>query len=57
MADDPKQVSMEELVVSNMYSIGALVRLLIEKGILDKEEILGKIGEIKTEHQQEREIQ
>ncbi len=56
MADDPKQVSMEELVVSNMYSIEALVRLLIEKGILDKEEIIERIKEVGQEHQQSRKI-
>ena len=38
MENDPNQVSIEELVISNMNSIEAVVRLLIEKGILDKDE-------------------
>ena len=43
-------VSLEELVVSNVYSIEALVELLIEKGLLTQEEILIKIKEIQEKN-------
>ncbi|NOG47888.1 MAG: hypothetical protein HND50_21795 [Calditrichaeota bacterium] len=38
-------VNLEQLVISNMYSIEALVILLIEKGLITQEEILSKIKE------------
>ena len=38
-----EQVKIEELVITNMYSIEAVVQLLIEKGILEKTEILDRI--------------
>jgi len=38
-----EQVKIEELVITNMYSIEAVVQLLIEKGILEKIEILDRI--------------
>ncbi len=56
MADDPKQVSIEELVVSNVYSIEAVVMLLIEKEILTQAEIVDKIKEIKQQHSENRKI-
>ena len=48
------QVSIEELVVSNMYSIEAVVMLLLDKGILTQEEIVDKIKEIKQHHSEKR---
>ena len=38
-----EQVKIEELVITNMYSIEAVVQLLIEKGILEEKEILDRI--------------
>lgn len=56
MDNNPDQVSIEELVVSNMYSIEAVVMLLIDKGILTQEEIVDKIKEIKQHHSRKRKI-
>ncbi len=41
-----EEVKIEELVISNMYSIEAVVQLLVEKGVLDKKEIIDKIQEL-----------
>ena len=54
MANEPGQVSLEELVISNMYSIEAVVMLLLDKGILTQEEIVDKIKEIKKHHSEKR---
>ncbi len=53
MSDDRK-VSIDELVISNMYEQEALVRLLAKKGIIAKEELLTKIREIQLEQADKR---
>ncbi len=49
MAEDNKAtVRVEDLAYSNMLTLNALVELLAEKGILPKQEVLGrtkKLGE------------
>lgn len=41
---DPKEVvSIEELTISNMYEIEALMEVLIDKGIVSKEGVLEEI--------------
>lgn len=41
---DPKEVvSIEELAISNMYEIEALIEVLARKGIVSKEEVLKEI--------------
>jgi hypothetical protein len=50
MEPEREEVSIDDIVISNMYSIEAIVRLLIEKKILTEEEILRKIQEVKSEH-------
>ena len=45
---DPKEViTLEELAISNMYEIGALIELLEKKGIVTKQEILDTIQELR----------
>ncbi len=45
---DPKDlVTLEELAVSNMYEIGALIEVLEKKGIISKPEILEMIQELR----------
>jgi hypothetical protein len=47
---DPKQtVTFEELLISQAVSQDALIRLLIEKGIFTKEEILGMVKVVDRE--------
>jgi len=45
---DPKEVvSIEELAISNMYEIEALIEVLARKGMVNKEEILEEIRKMK----------
>jgi hypothetical protein len=47
---DPKQVvSFEELLMSQVVQQEALTRLLVEKGILTKEELLNMVRVVKSE--------
>jgi len=48
-----EEVKTEELVISNMYSIEAVVQLLIEKGFIDKQEILDRIKSLQKSDQRE----
>lgn len=44
-----EMVSIEELAISNMYVQEALVRLLVQKGIMTTQEIMDQIAAIKAE--------
>ena len=46
--DKRETVSLEELVLSNVYQLEALVLLLDEKGILTVEELIAKIKELRV---------
>lgn len=46
---DPKEaVSLEELVVSNTYTQEALVNLMVKKGLIQKDELLEEIKQLKA---------
>ena len=47
MKNEDKQVSIQELAVSNMISIEALVRVLVKKGAVTQAEILEEIRQVK----------
>jgi hypothetical protein len=52
---DSKQiVTFEELLISQMIEQEALTRLLIEKGIFSKEELLEKVREVDHERKTKR---
>ncbi len=51
--DKRERVSLEELVLSNVYQLEALVLLLDEKGILTVEELVEKIKELQAAKQAE----
>ena len=52
---DPKQtVSFEELLMSQVVQQEALTRLLVEKGILTKEEFLNTIKRVNEEMREKR---
>ena len=40
---EEKQVSIQEIAVSNMISIEAMVRVLVKKGLVSQQEILEEI--------------
>ena len=46
--DRKEVVSIEELVISNMYEIEALIEVLVRKGIVSKEELLEEINKMKA---------
>ncbi len=54
MPNEKKQVSLQELAVSNMISIEALVRILVKKGAVTQEEILEEIRQVKLEQEAKR---
>ena len=47
MAEEREQVSIEEIAISNMISIEALVNVLITKGIVTQDEIINEIKRLK----------
>ncbi len=49
MSKDNPLVTYEELAVSNMLEIQALIKILEQKGITNKDEILKEVVELKKE--------
>ncbi len=48
---DPKDlVTLDELAISNMWEVGALIELLHEKGLVTKQELLDKITDLRWKH-------
>ena len=46
---DPREmVTIQEIAISSMYEIEALIELLTEKGVITTEELLNKIKEMKA---------
>ena len=48
---DKRPVTMEELVVSSLAQTDALAKLLIEKGLITREEFMQKISEERATYQ------
>ena len=49
MVDRGDPVDLHELVISNMVSIEALVTVLVEKGLVSQEELLGAVAAVRQE--------
>jgi len=47
-------VSVEELVVSNMLTLNALVELLDERGVLAKPDVLDRVKQLRAEMRAKR---
>ncbi|MBA3016979.1 MAG: hypothetical protein KJ550_12475 [Proteobacteria bacterium] len=48
---DPKEtVSFKELLMANSIQVDAVAQLLIEKGIITKEEFFDKLKEVKSQY-------
>ena len=46
---DPREmVTVEDIAISSMYEIEALIEVLVEKGIITHEELLKKIKELQA---------
>ncbi len=54
MKNEDKQVSIQEIAISNMISIEALVRILVKKGAVTQEEILEEIRQVKLDQEAKR---
>ena len=50
-SESKKNVGLERLLVSNTVQLEAVTRLLLEKGILDEEELLTMMKTVQTEYQ------
>jgi type IV secretory pathway component VirB8 len=48
---DKKPVTFEELLVSSLAQTDALAKLMIEKGVITREEFMQKISEERTTYQ------
>ncbi len=44
-----EEVPLEKIVISNMYSIEGIINLLVEKGILTREEVLNEMERVVKE--------
>ena len=47
-------VSVEELALSNMLTVNALVELLSEKGLVSQQEVLERVKRLRTEMTERR---
>ena len=49
MSKDDPMASIEELVISNMLEVQAIIRILERKGLITQDEILDEVGKLKLE--------
>jgi hypothetical protein len=50
-SESKKLVGLEKLMVSNAIQMEAVIRLLLEKGILEEDELLAMMKTVQTEYQ------
>jgi len=49
---DKRPVTLQELLLSSLAQIDALAKLLIERGVITREEFMGKLAEERGTYQQ-----
>ncbi len=54
MSHDRKQVSLQEIALSNMVSIEAMMRVLVSKGLITQKEVLDEIKQVRLEQEAKR---
>jgi len=54
MSQDRKQVSLQEIALSNMVSIEAMMRVLVSKGLIPQKEVLDEIKQVRLEQEAKR---
>ncbi len=54
MAEQKKQIPIEEIYISNMVLIEAFVRVLVKKGLITQTEILEEIRQVKLDQEAKR---
>lgn len=52
MSENNPLISNQELIISNMLEIQALIRILTRKGITDEDEILSEVKQLQKELEQ-----
>jgi hypothetical protein len=55
MLDNLQEVTIDQIALTNMYSIEALVNVLEMKDLLTRQELLTEILKIKEEHKSKKE--
>ncbi len=50
--DPTDLVTLDELAISNMWEVGALIELLHDKGLLTEQELLDTIPDLRRKHPQ-----
>ncbi len=51
---EKKTVSIQEIAVSNMVSIEAIIRVLVRKGLITQEEILEEVKDVEDRNEANR---
>ena len=54
MSEERVPISYEDLAISNYFEQEALVRLLVRKGIITKEELIKEVQEVQREQSNRR---
>jgi transketolase N-terminal domain/subunit len=49
MSEDKKPVSIDELILSNTFSISAIMNVLEKKGLVTREEVIAEVDRLKRE--------
>jgi translation elongation factor EF-Tu-like GTPase len=49
MSEEKKPVSIDELILSNTFSISAIMNVLEKKGLVSKEEVVAEVDLLKRE--------
>jgi hypothetical protein len=49
--DLKEMVTLEELILSNVYTQEALINLLVKKGLITNDEVIEEIKRLKIKHQ------
>ena len=49
MSEEKKPVSIDELILSNTFSISAIMNVLEKKGLVTREEVIAEVDRLKSE--------
>jgi transketolase N-terminal domain/subunit len=49
MSEDKRPVGIDELILSNTFSISAIMNVLEKKGLISKDEVIAEVDRLKCE--------
>lgn len=49
-----RTVTLQEMLMTNTFTVDALVQLLIEKGLITEDEFFSKLQQVQAEYQRQR---